>query len=751
MDDVARAIRQRDTRAIVSILFDASVPEVRHGFKSETDLWDYKVDVPDHKHVVGWAEIAKDVLAFHNHMGGVLVLAIDDGFRFVGATTRYDSKMVNDKLRRWLGDRLWVEYSRECIQRDQRYLGVLLVPPRGPTLERFHANGPEYKGRLIFEKGESAIRRGDSTHGLTRKQAGALARSIAVPTVGRVYEVDEPFVRILSPDYDRFVWREGPCREVEAALGDRRTAVTAITGIGGVGKTALATWAVTRAYERSDFDFIVATTAKDRELTRSGIQALTPGLSSFESLLDSIAEVLQFPDLRQLPTEQKEREVRDLIANTNGLLYVDNLETVDDARLIAFLDDLPVRVRGITTSRRASVRVAIHPVDLGPLSDREVVDFIAAAAEQPGMAYAHELSEAEAVRIGDACDKIALAIRWTLSRSNSASEALATAESITQSGRRGEELLEFTFRRVFDSMTAAEKAILQVLSLFEAPLPTEALVVGAGRGSSHQKLLDAIERLREDALVSRLFDSNLNDYTYTVLPVTRAFVYTQVASQGPLEAQIRTTLSDYFEAKDVKDVDQRVVVREVRQGKEQSEVALIDLAQGAERRGDLASAESLYEQALARNPRSWKAARLFGEFHRHKRNNIGKALQLYDQAAGNAPSRGSDRALIYRERGMLLRGSGLPDATRRALENFEIALEEAPNDALARHALGHMLCREGHHRRAIEVLEPLLRKSNAKTLKATIPLLHECYTRLGEFVRAAEIKARAEDSGIQLR
>jgi hypothetical protein len=47
--------------------------------------------------------------------------------------------------------------------------------------------------------------------------------------------------------------------------------------------------------------------------------------------------------------------VRSLIEKSNGLLFVDNLETVDDARIIQFLDSLPVGVRAITTSRRTSV------------------------------------------------------------------------------------------------------------------------------------------------------------------------------------------------------------------------------------------------------------------------------------------------------------------------------------------------------------------------------------------------------------
>ena len=103
-------------------------------------------------------------------------------------------------------------------------------------------------------------------------------------------------------------------------------------GVGGTGKTALATWATLRAYDQNEFGFIVSITAKDRELTSSGIQALEPSLTSFEALLNNTAEVLGFPELKAEPIESKEASVRKLLENSNGLLFVDNLETVDDAR-----------------------------------------------------------------------------------------------------------------------------------------------------------------------------------------------------------------------------------------------------------------------------------------------------------------------------------------------------------------------------------------------------------------------------------
>ena len=72
-----------------------------------------------------------------------------------------------------------------------------------------------------------------------------------------------------------------------------------------------------------------------------------------------------------------------------------------------------------------------------------------------------------------------------------------------------------------------------------------------------------------------------------------------------------------------------------------------------------------------------------------------------------------DRAIIFREWGMLLRGAGDPAATDLAIEKFEMALKETPDDALAAHALAKMVERKGHYRRVIEILEPLAERSGA--------------------------------------
>ena len=742
LPDIAKAIRQSNVASIAALMFDQTDWSLRTGYCTETEYWDYKVTGPSPGAGMPeeWANLAKDVMAFHNNKGGVVVFGVGNGFNVVGYRSQLDSKLLNDRLRKYIGDKIWLDYHRLNIKEDQSHIGLVLVPPRGPVILRFVKDSPCDGNKYIFKKGDSAVREGDSSKLLKDIQADAFEARARAPEFGQVYAIDEPYFRILYPEYHDFVERTDPCKLVDKALRDPRTSVVQITGVGGAGKTALATWAVLRAYEKKQFDFIVSTTAKDRELTTHGIQSLSPKLTSFESFLNSVLDVLGFSDMKPLPVEEKEKEVRQLLQNSGGLLFVDNLETVDDPRIIQFLDDLPVGVRALVTSRRDTVRVAVFPIPLEWLKEKEGRLFIKSLGHLPGLGFLHDLPDAECEMIRKACDGLPLAIRWAVARAKNASEAIKIAGAITNSGKAGEELLEFSFRRVFDSLIKDERSLLQVLSLFQQPQPSEILYVGSG--ISQLKLQDTLSALMKDALVQRYFDEERNDYTYLLLPLTRTFVYNQVKSSGRLETEIRDRLTNYLDARDVYDPAQRVVVRELRQGKEESESGLLDLARAAERSGDIHSARDLYEQALSRNPKNYTAAQQLGELHRHKFKNTTDALRLYAQAASCAPSTGSTRAKIFREWGMILRFSGQIDATDQAIEKFEEAHSHAPQDTITILALAQGLERKGMYLRAIPLLEKIVDHPFDDVRGKVRPLLLSCYERQHDMMAAANLRAK---------
>ena len=355
------------------------------------------------------------------------------------------------------------------------------------------------------------------------------------------------------------------------------------------------------------------------------------------------------------------------------------------------------------------------------------------------MGYVADLADAEMDRIASACDQLPLAIRWTLTRAGSAAEAVHRADNLASASRRDDrQLLEFVFRRVFESMSEVERDLMRVLSIFSEGSPIETLVAGSGHDAS--AVLDALDDLARDALALRRFDETRNDHVYVLAPLTRSFSLNELHRDAKGEQRIRHRLTQWYEATDVRNPQERAITREVRQGHGATEHALVDLAVNARNRGELDTAQELFEQALSRNPTSWLAAREFAEFERHVNRNHVRALELYERAAANAPAKGSERALIFREWAMLLRDSGRPNAVDEAVEKFEPRApgDPARSDAPSRACLS--LRAAGFYSKVIELLEPIKDHPSPRTRALALQSLIKAYGATSAILEAAEAK-----------
>ena len=107
-----------------------------------------------------------------------------------------DSKIFNDKIRKYISDKLWIDFYTLSNRDKSKNVGVIIIPPLNDNsaIKRFQKNGPEKHHKLLFLINGSAIRRYDSSIVLSPSEANELV--LSRPTVKyKEYEVDEPCYR----------------------------------------------------------------------------------------------------------------------------------------------------------------------------------------------------------------------------------------------------------------------------------------------------------------------------------------------------------------------------------------------------------------------------------------------------------------------------------------------------------------------------------------------------------------------------
>jgi len=380
----------------------------------------------------------------------------------------------------------------------------------------------------------------------------------------------------------------------------------------------------------------------------------------------------------------------------------------------------------------------VYPVNVGSLTEEQSLRLIAQLFSVPAKEQLGALNKSERQLIAQRCLRVPLAIEWVIARAGSPAEVLELSLELERYNSSSDVLLEFCFRRIYAALGKPLQAVLDAIAIFESPQPVEALA--AASELSVLETMDAVEELRlSNLLIELQSEAILGAKVYDANTLVNRFAYANLGSRHGAETAVRRRLSSWYDAMDIQDPDERLVVSEIRKGNREPEKIFTDLGIQLRRQGKYDAADRCFKTAIERNPNSWRAYRERGELFREQRH-IRTALEMYESASRYAPKKGPDRALIYREWGMLIRQSGLPDANERAAEKLEVAYKELPNDRICAVALAQVHERLGHWKRVKELLEPLVNHQDPGTRNRAGTLLLRAYEATNEIVKAAEIR-----------
>jgi hypothetical protein len=179
----------------------------------------------------------------------------------------------------------------------------------------------------------------------------------------------------------------------ERALAELRNPhgqpIVALTGLGGIGKTALAYEITLRALQEGLFLSAAWVSAKQQEFVGGEIKHLSSPTLRFETLIQQVAEQLRYSEVAHQRPQDIVSSMRHILRTEKHLVVVDNLETIEDYdSLVHSLRELLGASRAIFTARPQLDFDFVLGLNLRGLSESESMLFLrseAQAIDAPGI------------------------------------------------------------------------------------------------------------------------------------------------------------------------------------------------------------------------------------------------------------------------------------------------------------------------------------------------------------------------------
>ncbi|CAG0983937.1 hypothetical protein ANRL4_02049 [Anaerolineae bacterium] len=342
----------------------------------------------------------------------------------------------------------------------------------------------------------------------------------------------------ITSDYVRFVGRETELAQLHTLLSpDNRAWVIVIDGIGGIGKSSLAL-EVAHDYlnrfdelpERQHFKAIIWTSAKALTLTADGPaprQQITRTLSDIHT---AIAMALQREDITRARPEEQDVLVRQALTQQRTLLIIDNMETIDDERVNAFLRELPAPTKCIVTTRHR-IDVA-YPVRLQALPRKDALNLTVQECEKKGVAFKAD----EADWLYHHTGGVPLALVWSIAQMGFGTNIETVLRRI---GDAEGDIARYCFQNALELIRGKPAHVL-LLALAIFTRNASRVMLGRIAGLSTADRDEGLGQLERLSLINKHADR------FSFLPLTRTFAYSELTHDPAIEVQLRRRWIDYL-------------------------------------------------------------------------------------------------------------------------------------------------------------------------------------------------------------
>ncbi len=333
-------------------------------------------------------EIIKDIVALANTDGGYLIYGVNENgneFHWEGLDERsdtfndiqiaefissYANYPVNFRIAEHeiSGDIFYILYVSKHAERD------LIQFIRDGNYEKIKLNGKQ-ESKCVFKRYEEYGRKGSKCCVVNTDTLFKKTRNSDTKILTNMYEMPSP--------YTQYVTREN--KELTFLEKFRNPNINAlqINGLGGIGKTSfirnfcekISRFEIPDISEK--YKFIVWITAKLTLFEPTGeIKPFRQKEISYDDVIKQFADVFSI-DIEQHERDSKREDmVLDALKTYPAIIIFDNMETINDQKIINFLQKIPFCCKTILTTREDMDDIIYHKMVLDGFTHKEFVTYL---------------------------------------------------------------------------------------------------------------------------------------------------------------------------------------------------------------------------------------------------------------------------------------------------------------------------------------------------------------------------------------
>lgn len=526
-----------------------------HKFNFESEYLDYKVEF-HFDSTRERLELVKDIVSFANTEGGAIVFGVrNKTYDWIGLDSEsddIDDITISDMVFEYTGKRIDFKCGSYTINGNVFYL-ITINKEKTPVA--FIKNGEYSRYKKGSSKQEHAhVFKKDSIYGRVSSSSREVTNDLFF------FEKREKTNHILTnlndipSPYVKYVDRKKEKDQLIAALQNNNIRHVRINGIGGIGKTSFVRNLCDAILSSSvsfnfPIDSIIWITGKVNLFTPSGdITVLRDTLLTYREMLNSIANCL-FIDSLGLSDDELCEKIYDKMSIYSTLLILDNMETIKDARIVNFYQNVPFNCHIIFTSR-TDLATSFTRIDLAGFDKDQFFEFINNSIDEYKPDKKDDILETVIPHINEfkkltrGSPILIKLIMHKICNGHNINPILSDLKNISQSSINDSfyynKIMDFCFNDTFETFSKNELEILFIMSLSDDEDEDFELSDLSYISQKRDQVVDEIV----SSLVSCSFCS-IKNLRYSCSPLIKAFANKKITEGNLVDI---TKLADNYYA-----------------------------------------------------------------------------------------------------------------------------------------------------------------------------------------------------------